>query len=126
MNNTNEQNHLAQTDCTAPAIPRFQIYPQTHTGTFSPEFNSDSALEIVEAFLNQSPAIERGEVRIWNHREQRVSASVEWTTEKTDLGFPVFNRTSVFHDGLLGVIVRQLQIREEIREQIQHSVRVSA
>ena len=58
--------------------------------------------------------------------KQRVSASVEWSTEKTDFGFPVFNRTNVFHDRLLGLIARQMQVREEIREEIQHSFRMSA
>jgi hypothetical protein len=55
-----------------------------------------------------------------------VSAAVEWRTEKTDFGFPVCNRANVFHDRLLGLIARQLQVREEIREEIQHSVRMSA
>ena len=108
------------------AAPRFQIYRQTRTGAYIAEFKTDSAAEAVEAFLNHSPAFEGGELRIWNHREQHVSASVEWSTEKTDFGFPVFNRTNVFHDRLLGVIARQIQMREEIREEIQHSVRMSA
>ena len=81
-------------------FPRFQIYRQTHTGTYTVSFKTDSASEAVESFLNQSPAFEGGELRIWNHREQRVSASVEWNIEKTDFGFPVFNRTNVFHDRL--------------------------
>ncbi len=55
-----------------------------------------------------------------------MSASVQWSTEKTDFGFPVFNRTNVFHDRLLGLIDRQMQVREEIREEIQHSARMSA
>ena len=71
-------------------------------------------------------AFEGGELRIWNHREQRVSASVEWSREKTDFGFPVFNRTNVFHDRLLRLIARQIQIREEMREEIQHGFRMSA
>ncbi len=104
----------------------FQIYRQTHTGTYTVSFKTDSAVEAVEAFLNQSPAFEGGELRIWNHREQRVSASVEWNMEKTDFGFPVFNRTNVFHDRLLGVIALRIQMREEIREEIQHSARMSA
>jgi hypothetical protein len=107
-------------------LPRFQIYRQTRTGAYTAEFKTDSAGEAVEAFLNLSPALESGELRLWNHHEQRVSASVEWIVEKTDFGFPVFNRTNVFHDRLLGVIARQMQVREEIREEIQHSVWMSA
>lgn len=110
----------------AATLPRFQIYRQTRPGTYIAEFKTDSAAEAVEAFLNHSPAFEGGELRIWNRREQSVSASVEWNLEKTDFGFPVLNRTNVFHDRLLGVIARQIQMREEIREEIQHSVRMSA
>lgn len=110
----------------AAALPRFQIYRQTRTGAYIAGFKTDSAAEAVEAFLNHSPAFEGGELRIWNHREQRVSASVEWRMEKTEFGFPVFDRTNVFHDRLLGVIARQMEVREEIREEIQHSVRMSA
>ena len=97
-----------------------------HTGTYTVEFRTDSASEAVEAFLSQSPAFEGGELRLWNQREQRVSASLQWSLEKTDFSFPVFNRTNVFHDRLLGVIARQMQVREEIREEIQHRVRMSA
>lgn len=105
---------------------RYQIYRQTRTGTYTVAFKTDSAVEAVEAFLNQSPAFEGGGVRIWNQREQHVGASVHWGMEKTEFGFTVFNRTNVFHDRLLGLIARQVQVREEIREEIQHSVRMSA
>jgi hypothetical protein len=36
------------------------------------------------------------------------------------------NRTNVFHDQLLGLIARQLQMSEEIRDPLQNSVRMSA
>lgn len=107
-------------------LSRYQIYRQTRSGTYTGEFKTDSPACAVEAFRNQSPAFEGGEIRIWNHREQRVGASVQWSMEKTDFGFPVFNRTNVFHDRLLGLVDRQLQVREEIREEVQHSVRMSA
>ncbi len=127
MKNTNSQKQIApSTSAEAATVSRYQIYRQTRTGTYTVEFKTDSAAVAVEAFLNQSPAFEGGELRIWNDREQRVSASVEWSPEKTDFGFPVFNRTNVFHDRLLGLIARQMQVREEIREELQHSVRMSA
>ena len=110
----------------AAALPRFQIYRQTPAGTYRFEFKTDAAIDAVEAFLNQSPAFEGGAFRIWNRREWCVSASVEWHLEKTDFGFPVLNPTNVFHDRLPAVIARQIQMREEIREEIQHSVRMSA
>src|SRR4051812_14840740 len=98
----------------AAALPRFQIYRQTRAGTYMFEFKTDSAIEAVEAFLNQTPAFEGGELRIWNRREQRVSASVKWRLEKTDIGFPVLIRTNVFHERLLGAIAQQIGMREEI------------
>lgn len=127
MKNTPNPKHVAPaTGTEAATVSRYQIYRQTRTGTYMVEFKTDSAAEAVEAFLNQAPAFEGGELRLWNQREQRVSASVQWGMEKTDFGFPVFNRTNVFHDRLLGLLARQIQVREEIREEIQHSVRMSA
>lgn len=127
MKNTPHTNHIASpTSAETATVSRYQVYRQTHKGTYTVEFTTDSAADAVGAFLNQSPAFEGGELRLWDHREERVSASVEWRTEKTDFGFPVFNRTNVFHDRLLGLIARQTQVREEIREEVQHSVRMSA
>ncbi len=105
---------------------RYQIYRQTRTGTYTVALKTDSAVEAVKAFLNQSPTFEGGGLRIWNQREQHVGASVQWGMQKTEFGFPVFNRTNVFHDRLIELIARQVQVREEIREEIQHSVRMSA
>jgi hypothetical protein len=127
MKNTHSQKQIAPpANAETATASRYQIYRQTRAGTYTVEFKTDSAAVAVEAFLNQSPAFEGGELRLWNDRKQRVSASVEWSTEETDFGFPVFNRTNVFHDRLLGLIARQMQVREEIREEIQHSVRMSA
>ena len=86
----------------------------------------DSAAEWWMLSSTSRRAFEGGELRIWNHREQRVSASVEWSREKTDFGFPVSNRTNVFHDRILCLIARQIQVREDIRAEIQHSIRMSA
>ena len=127
MKNTNSQKQIAPpANAETATVSRYQIYRQTRTGTYTVEFKTDSPAKAVGAFLNQSPGFEGGELRLWNNREQRVDASVEWRTEKTDFGFPVFNRTNVFHDRLLGLIARQMQVREEIREEIQHSFRMSA
>jgi hypothetical protein len=100
------------------AAARYQIYQQTRSGVFTPGFKSDSAGEIVEAFLRQAPVFEGGELRIWNHRAQEMSAAVVWRTEKSDFGFPVHHRTNLFHDRLLGVVARQLQEREAIRADV--------
>lgn len=84
------------------------------------------AADAVQVFLKQSPAFEGAEVRLWDNVTRRFGASVEWHKEKTDFGFAVSNRANVFHDRLLGLIARQVQVREEIREEIQHSFRMSA
>lgn len=108
----------------ATALRRFEIYRQTHPGAYIAEFKTDSAAEAVEAFLNISPAFEGAGLRIWSHREQRVSASVEWITEEADFGFPVRHRKNIFHDRLLGLIARQIHIREEIRAEFQQGGRL--
>jgi hypothetical protein len=105
---------------------RFQIYRQGQAGNYSPGFSTNSAAEAVEAFLTESPAFEGGEMHLWNHREQRVCASVKWNISRTEFGFPVRQRANAFYDGLLDVIVRQIHEREAMRESIQHSVRMSA
>ncbi len=108
----------AAADAPASAVARYQIYQQTRAGVFAPRFRSDSANEVVEAFLKQAPAFEGGELRIWNHRAQELSASVTWRIEKTEFGFLVHHRTNLFHDRLLGVIARQAQEREALRAEV--------
>lgn len=127
MNNTTRPDNIAPpVSAESATVSRYHVYRQSHTGNYTVPFKTDSAVEAVEAFLNQSPAFEGGEVRLWNHSEQRVSAFVTWSTEKTEFGFPVCNRTNVFNERLLGLIAQQMQAREEMREEIQHSVRMSA
>lgn len=108
----------ASSDAPASAASRYQIYHQTRSGVFTPGFKSDSAGAVVEAFLKQTPAFEGGELRIWNHRAQEMSASVAWRIERTAFGFFVHHRENLFHDRLLGVIARQLQERETIRAEV--------
>ena len=125
-NTTHPENIAPPTSAETATASRYHLYRQTHTGAYTVTFKTDSAVEAVEAFVKQSPAFEGGEVRLWNHPEQRISALVTWSTEKTEFGFPVFNRTNVFNERLLGLIAQQMQVREEMREEIQHSVRMSA
>lgn len=127
MKNTHNSNSVSSiADVGAAAVARYQVYRQTHTGTYTAEFTTDSAADAVQAFLKQSPAFEGGELRLWDRVEERVGASVEWRKEKTDFGFPVLNRANVFHDRVLEVIARQMEVREEIRREIQHGVQMSA
>ena len=106
---------FATSGAKASAAARYQIYSQTRAGVFAPGFKSDSASEAVEAFLKQGPAFDCGDIRLWNHRSQELSASVDWRTEKTDFGFSVHHRINLFHDRLLGVIARQVEERETLR-----------
>jgi len=123
MNNTTRPENIAPPETAT--VSRYHLYRQTHTENYTVPFKTDSAVEAVEAFLNQSPAFEGGEVRLWNHAEQRISAFVTWSTEKTEFGFPVLNRTNVFSERLLGLIAQETQVREEIREELQHGVNMS-
>ena len=124
-NTTRPENIAPWASAETAAVSRYYIYRQTHTGNYTVPFKTDSAVEAVEAFLNQSPAFEGGEVRLWNHAEQRISAFVTWSTEKTEFGFSVFNRANVFNERLLGLIAQDVQAREEIREELQNGVHMS-
>lgn len=83
---------VASSNAPASAAFRYQVYHQTRSGVFVPGFKSDSAGEAVEAFLKQAPAYEGGELRLWNHHAQAMSASVAWRIERTDFGFFVHHR----------------------------------
>ncbi|MBK8475119.1 MAG: hypothetical protein IPL39_02080 [Opitutaceae bacterium] len=94
----------------------YQIFQQTRTGVFVPCFQSDSPGIAVEAFLRQSPAFEGGEVRLWNRRQQRLSAAVKWTFDRTVNGFRARQRVNVFYDRRLAELAREIQVREFLRE----------
>lgn len=102
------------------SVARYQIHRQNRTGLFLPVFRSDSAPEAVEAFLNQAPAFDGGGVRLLDHREQRMVASVEWSTVKTDFGFPVHHRMNRFHDAMIEQLANTVQAREVLREELRH------
>ena len=122
----NPKPSFASSEAHASAAARYQIYQQSRSGVFTSRFKSDSAGEVVEAFLKQAPAYEGGELRIWNHHAVEQSASVEWRIERTDFGFPVHHRTNVFYDPMLGLIARRLNEREAIRSEVHQSLRMSA
>ncbi len=103
-------------------VGRYQIHRQNRTGLFLPGFRTDSAPEAVEAFLNQAPAFDGGGVRLLDHRDQRMVASVEWTTMKTDFGFPVHHRVNRFHDAMIEKLADEVLARESLRESVRHSL----
>ena len=105
---------------------RYQLYCQTRSGTYEVASTTDSSTDAVRAFMQQTPDFEGGEIRLWNQLDQRVSASVQWTTINDDMGFPVFKRANVFHDRLHRLIADQIQLEEKMRVEIQHSVQLSA
>lgn len=107
------------------SVARYQIHRQSRTGLFLPGFRTDSAPEAVEAFLNQAPAFDGGGVRLLDHRDQRMVASVEWTTVKTDFGFPVHHRVNRFHDAMIEQLADAVQAREVLREELRHEATLS-
>ena len=75
MNHTHAVQTISATrNPDVPGVARFQIYQQTREGIYAAAFKTDSAVEAVGAFLRQSPAFEGGEVRLWDNREQHLSA----------------------------------------------------
>lgn len=112
---------------TQPAhAPRYQIYRQGRAGNFMAELKTDSPTEAVEMFAIMSPAFDGGEIRIWDHHEQRICASVEWHPESTPFGFAVRTRRNIFQNPMLAVLARQISERETMRESILAGVRLSA
>ena len=103
----------------------YQLYRQTRAGTYEVATATDSSTDAVRAFLQQTPAFEGGEIRLWDQWDQRVSAAVQWTTIKADTVFPVFQRANVFHDRLHRLIADQIQLEERMRVEIRHSIQLS-
>ncbi|MBE7539530.1 MAG: hypothetical protein HS122_14110 [Opitutaceae bacterium] len=101
-------------------VARYQIYRQNRAGLFLPGYRTDSAPEAVEAFLNQAPAFEGGGVRLLDHHDQRMVASVEWRTEKTEFGFPVHHRANRFHDVIIEQLAGDVQARAAMRMELRH------
>ena len=119
MKTNHETSAITGPDAEA-SVARYQIHRQNRTGLFLPVFRTDSAPEAVEAFLNQAPAFDGGGVRLLDHREQRMVASVEWSTVKTDFGFPVHRRVNRFHDAMIEQLANTVQAREVLREELRH------
>ncbi len=107
---------------TVATVARYQICRQNRAGLFLPGYRTDSAPEAVEAFLNQAPAFEGGGVRLLDHHDQRMVASVEWRTEKTDFGFPVHHRVNRFHNAMVEQLAADVLARESLRESVRHSL----
>ena len=122
MKLTPEQSPLAPMTAKTTAVAWYQIFRQTRAGIFVPCFQSDCPAIAVEAFLRQSPAFDGGEVRLWNHRQQRLSATIQWTQVGTSFGFHVRQRVNVFYDRHLAELARKIQMSEFLREVIRQEM----
>lgn len=107
-----------------PASHRYQIYRQSRNGVHQPHGPIiDSQADAVAQFIHTTPAFDGGGVRLWDHREQRVAASAEYTVDLTGFGFPVRTRSDVFYDDNLRIFAHVLRERETLEESIAHCVR---
>ena len=97
-----------------PSPARYQVFRQMRAGYFAGGFQSQSPADAVQAFLATAPAFDGGTIRLWDHREERLLASVNWRVEKTGFGFVVRTRANVFHDTTLARIAEQITEREQI------------
>jgi len=121
-------NHASSSITTARAeasAARYQIYRQNRAGQFLPGYRSDSAPDAVEVFLNQAPAFDGGGVRLLDLREERMVASVEWTTGKTDFGFLVHHRVNRFHDAVIEQLAGEALARESLRLELRREASLS-
>ena len=105
---------------------RYQIYQQTRSGAYVGGLKTDSATDAIRAFLGQSPAFEGGELRLWDHREQHLSAWVKWSSRAGEAGESARVRENVFQDRMLALLARLIEPQENLRETIQHGVRLGA
>ena len=104
----------------ATSVFRYQLYRQEPSGLFSSQFETNHAAKAVAAFLAQNPAFEHGKLRLWNHREQSICASITWHGEETEFGFTVYRRVNRFHDDLLAAIAHQHVVPFEIHDRSRH------
>lgn len=109
VNNTpmNSESKSETSSVPAPGVrssPRFQVIVEYAAGVCLPSAASDSAEEAVEAFMQQSPGCEEGEIALFDRHDQRVVASVKWKMSGTEIGLRVPHRHNIFHDWCLALI----------------------
>jgi len=64
-------------------------------------------------------------MRLLDLREERMVASVEWTTEKTDFGFSVHHRVNRFHDAVIEQLAGEALARESLRLELRREASLS-
>lgn len=122
---TNEPHALAEPPALAPH--RYQIFRQERNGVhYSFGSSIASAEEAVEIFLETKPVFEGGGIRLWDHREQRAVAAVDWIAESTAFGFNVRARANAFYDDHLAAIAVRVIEREAFFESLRQRVDLSA
>ena len=98
---------------------RYQIYRQAKNGL---HYNHgpivDSPEQAVAAFLHTAPAFEGGDVRLWDHHEQRSVASADWNVETTRMGFAVRHRVNQFEDEAVAALAQRITEREQLERSI--------
>lgn len=105
---------------------RYQVYRQQRAGHYTIGFQTDTAVEAVQAFLETKPAYEGGTIRLWDRHSDRLMASAEWDIETTRMGFAVRTRQNVFHDDESAAIAQDIARREALVQAIATDLRVSA
>lgn len=106
---------------------RYQIYRQDKNGVHHSHGSSiESPEEAVEIFLDSKPLFEGGGIRLWDHREQRAVAAVEWIAETTQFGFNVRARANAFYDDHLAALAVRVVEREAYLESLAERMSASA
>lgn len=113
---TNINTKIIQTSdaSTTHSSVHFQIYYQTHAGSYNAGLTFDTPEEAVAAFLRATPGFECGELRLWEHQSKRLVAAVKWSPSKTELGFRIHNRANIFFERHLASIARRIRKSESI------------
>jgi len=122
-----QKEHLASSEPRSLTPHRYQVYRQARNGLHHSHGDSiDSPADAVAHFLHATPAFEGGGLHLWDHREQRAVASADWQMETTRMGFPVRQRSNVFHDLSLAVMAEQIAEREKLEQTITNHIRMTA
>jgi hypothetical protein len=105
---------------------RYQVYRQMKAGYYARNFEADTAADALKVFLLTVPTFDGGSIRLWDRQEEKLLASVEWSLERTTMGFDVRMRTNVFHDEAVAQIAREIAERETMEQSLRQELKMSA
>jgi hypothetical protein len=96
------------------SAPQFEIHQECYSGFYVTTFRAQSVQAALDAFLEQRPAFEGGDVRVLDRYDNRILASVEWHMGNTDFGFAVYLRVNRFSDWIIEQLAHEVLARQKL------------